>query len=103
MISESVQSRLSNFFSMRFEMQDGQTQGETFPEKYTANPELVCRFTHHPPTPDQMVRYEAIRAKARELAEMIHVLCPQSRELAFAHTNVEQAVFWANAAIARRE
>jgi hypothetical protein len=30
-------------------------------------------------------------------------LCPESRELALASTNLEQCVMWANAAIARNE
>jgi hypothetical protein len=84
-------------------MSDGQTHGETVPETFTQDPELVCRFTYHAPRPDQCERFKAIRQKALELAEMIDGFCPQSRERAFAHTNVEQAVMWANAAIARRE
>ena len=64
--------------------------------------ELQTRFTHHAPKPGQPELYESLIAKAHELAQLIAGLCPESRELALAHTNLEQAVFWANAAIARR-
>ena len=60
-------------------------------------------YTFHAPKADQPQRYEAIRAKARELAELIEKNCPDSREKSLAHTNIEQAVMWANAAIARNE
>lgn len=65
--------------------------------------EIAVRFTYHPPVGDQPARYERLRAEARGLAETIDDLCPESREKAFALTNLEQAVMWANAAIARRE
>ena len=60
-------------------------------------------YTYHAPKADQPQRYEAIRAKARELAELIEKSCPDSREKSLAHTNLEQAAMWANAAIARNE
>lgn len=65
--------------------------------------DLINRFTYHPPRDGQPAKYEAIRATARELAEVIAELAPESRELDLAITNVEQAVMWANAAIARNE
>ena len=64
--------------------------------------ELEIRFTYHPPKEGQPEKYEALRAKALEMARMIRDNCPESRELALALTNLEQAVFWANAGIARR-
>ena len=39
-------------------------------------------YTYHTPKADQPQRYEAIRAKARELAELIEKSCPDSREKA---------------------
>jgi predicted DNA-binding helix-hairpin-helix protein len=39
----------------------------------------------------------------RELAELIEACCPDSREKSLAHTKVEEATMWANAAIARNE
>ena len=60
-------------------------------------------YTYHAPKGDQTARYEKLRAKARELAELIEVCCPDSREKSLAHTKVEEATMWANAAIARNE
>ncbi|MGP3782344.1 Acb2/Tad1 domain-containing protein [Paenibacillus sp. 1A_MP2] len=37
------------------------------------------------------------------MAELIDEQTPKSREQSLAMTNLEQAVFWANAAIARNE
>lgn len=60
-------------------------------------------FTYHPPKEGQPQKYESIRAKAKELAELIVESCPESREQSLALTNLEQSVFWANASIARHE
>lgn len=65
--------------------------------------DLDNRFTYHAPKGDQQQRYEAIRAKQREFAQLIVGMTPISREQALALTNLEQAGFWANAAIARNE
>ena len=60
-------------------------------------------FTYHAPKDGQAEKYEQLRAKAKELAYLLGELCPASRELALARTNLEQSVFWANASIARNE
>lgn len=60
-------------------------------------------FTYHKPFGDQPQRYEAIRAHARALAALIVESTPESREQSVALTNVQQAVMWANAAIAINE
>lgn len=65
--------------------------------------ELTTRFTYHAPKEGQPQRYEEIRNTGRELAELIDAECPESREKEQALVNLEQAVMWANAAIARRE
>lgn len=65
--------------------------------------ELANRFTYHPPTGTQAERYEAIRSRAHEFADFIERTTPESREQSLAMTALEEAVFWANAAIARRE
>lgn len=68
------------------------------------NKETIERnFTYHPPKSDQPAKYEEIRAKAKELALLLNSECPDSREKSLAMTNLEQAVFWANAEIARNE
>lgn len=60
-------------------------------------------FSYHRPFGDQPQRYESIRAKARELAEVVQESCPESREKSLAVTNLQQAVMWANASIAINE
>jgi uncharacterized membrane protein len=60
-------------------------------------------FVYHVPKDDQTERYQALRAKARELAYLVIHSCPSSRETSLALTNLEQAILWANAAIARNE
>lgn len=65
--------------------------------------DLENKFTYHKPFGDQPERYESIRAKAKELAELLLLKCPGSRELSLALTSLEESVFWANASIARNE
>ena len=65
--------------------------------------QIKNNFSYHPPKGDQQQRYETIRTSARELASTIDNLVPDSREKSLAMTNLEQAVMWANASIARNE
>ena len=60
-------------------------------------------FTYHAPKDGQADIYEKLRAKAKELAEMINSVCPDSREKSLAITKTEEAVMWANKAIACNE
>ncbi len=65
--------------------------------------ELTTRFTYHPPGGNQAERYSFIRAEAGDLATLIVENTPESREQSLAITKLEEVVFWANAAIARRD
>ena len=70
--------------------------------------DLKNRFTYHKPIEDQTSRYESIRyeiikASVRLAAEDLNLLCPDSWEKTKAITKLEEAVFWANASIARKE
>lgn len=65
--------------------------------------ELLKRFSYHAPKDDQPARYIALRENARVLATQIIQYAPDSRERSLAITKLEEAVFWANAAIARNE
>jgi hypothetical protein len=58
-------------------------------------------YTYHPPQGDQPERYVKLREQAKTLAAVVVELCPESRERSLALSNLEQAVFWANASIAR--
>ena len=65
------------------------------------NPVIENNFTYHAPKPGQPEKYQALREKAKELAYLITELVPKSREQSVALTDLETAVFWANAGIAR--
>ena len=64
---------------------------------------LENNFTYHRPFGNQSERYELIRSKAKELAEVLVSLCPESRELSVSLTELETSIMWANASIARNE
>lgn len=60
-------------------------------------------FMWHPPFGNQLERYLALRAKAKELAEMMQMFAPPSRELSTALSKVQEATMWVSAAIAINE
>jgi hypothetical protein len=57
-------------------------------------------FTYHKPTADQLPKYEAIRAKAKELAHVIVDSTPASADQTAAIRLLREAVMTANACIA---
>lgn len=69
----------------------------------SAHDQIEQNFRYHSPKADQPARYEALRAKAKELAHQIDEFCPASREKSLALTKLEESVMWANASIARNE
>lgn len=75
----------------------------TYPLTPERDAQLDAAFTYHAPKEDQVGRYFALRAAARDLAYQIVELTPPSREQSLALTKLEEAVMWANAAIARHE
>lgn len=83
------------------------SSGETMPPKYPitdrTDTQIGAAFTYHAPKEDQPPRYSLIRSTAESLARTIVANTPPSREQSLALTNLEQAVMWANAAIARNE
>lgn len=60
-------------------------------------------FTYYPPKEGQPERYSFLRMFGDDLARRLNENCPPSRELSLAMTQLEQVIFWANAAIARNE
>lgn len=60
-------------------------------------------FTYHAPKGDQAARYETLRGQAKNLAIIIHMNCPESREKSLAITKLQECVMFANAAIAINE
>ena len=72
------------------------------PSTVNRDEELIRRFTYHPPKPEQLARYDTLRSIALQFAMTIAELTPSGREQALALTHLEEAVFFATAAIARR-
>jgi hypothetical protein len=66
--------------------------------------DIDTRFTYHPPRDDeQAATYAEIRETFRKLAHWLVSKTPSSREQSLAMTKLEEAVFWANAAVARND
>ena len=65
--------------------------------------EIATRFDYHRPTEEQQDRMAFLRGSFKGLAEELADSTPDSREKSLALTHLEQAHFYANAAIARRE
>lgn len=61
------------------------------------------RFTYHAPDEAAQRKHASIRKEAHEIAEWLNHILPEGREKSLAITHLEEVVFWANAAIARRE
>lgn len=66
------------------------------------NPNLAHRFAYHPPRDEATKdRHEYIRSLLGDAAQVVDSLVPDGREKALAITKLEEAMMWANAAIAR--
>lgn len=63
--------------------------------------DLASRFTYHPPSPEKARRHEQVRNYLCHLAEEFDDSLPDGREKSLVITHLEEAMFWANAAIAR--
>jgi hypothetical protein len=61
---------------------------------------LEDAFVHHPPTKDQIPRYEAIRNGAKDFAKILLDQCATSADRSHALRMVRTAVMFANASIA---
>lgn len=57
-------------------------------------------FSYHPPTAEQLLQYESIRASAREFADVINQVVPESADKTAAIRKLRECVMTANAAIA---
>lgn len=65
--------------------------------------DINWRFEYHPATTEaDMDSHARIRALCGALASALNDVLPDGREKSLAMTNLEQTMFWANAAIARQ-
>jgi len=58
-------------------------------------------FTYHKPTEDMLPKFQKIRGDLKEVADYIADEVPPGREQSIAITKLEEAMMWANAAVAR--
>lgn len=63
--------------------------------------EVRRRFRYYPPTPERANRHIVVRQELRAVAEQLASMLPDGREKSIVVTKLEEAMFWANAAIAR--
>lgn len=65
--------------------------------------DLANRFQYHPPrTETRRTLHEDVRSSCLSLARDLDNLLPDGREKSLAITRLEEAMFWGNAALARR-
>lgn len=62
---------------------------------------LEDRFRYHAPSVQGVARHAQLTAEFLVLADAINEICPPGREKALVLTKLEEAKFWASAAVAR--
>lgn len=64
--------------------------------------ELANRFEYHQPVgTGKIMAHQAVRESLADMAARLNDWLPDGREKALVMTKLEEAMFWANAAIAR--
>ncbi len=70
----------------------------------TPEEDLYNRFSYHPAnTAEKQLAHQSVRSHCLEVAGVFMDYLPDSREKSLAFTKLEEAMFWANAAIARKQ
>lgn len=65
--------------------------------------DIEHRFAFHAaPTQEKRDEHTSVRQSCRSLADHLNHALPEGREKAVVMTKLEEVMFWANAAIARR-
>lgn len=65
--------------------------------------DLLRRFAYHAPDRARAELHEDVRAGIYSLARWLNETLPTGREASLVITHLEEAMFWANAAIARAD
>ena len=65
------------------------------------NQMIEHNFKHHSPSDSKIKSHREVREAAKTLAFVINAMCPDCKETFTAIRKTEEAMFWANAAIAR--
>ncbi len=66
--------------------------------------DIQHRFAYHAPKNDEKRRaHERVRSYLGQVAEEFNQSLPEGREKSLAVTKLEEAMFWANAALAREK
>jgi len=63
--------------------------------------ELDSRFDFHPPSDVRKEKHEGVRDLIKQVATHLNYHLPEGREKQLVMTKLEEAMFWANASIAR--
>jgi len=70
---------------------------------YELQKRIMHNHKHHPPKDSGVAKlHQSVRNVTENAALIISEACPEGRELSIALTKLEEAMFWANAGIARR-
>lgn len=65
--------------------------------------DILNRFKFHPATETTGPQHDQVRTMCLDVAQDLTALLPESREKSLAITKLEEAMMWANAAIARNQ
>ncbi len=64
--------------------------------------DIENRFSYHAPDDDRVRLHGRIREELKMVADFLDAKLPDGREKSLAITKLEEAMFWANASIARQ-
>lgn len=71
------------------------------PREPLTKEEIRERFTYHPPSKEGAEKHGFLSEFFVDLAEQVNDICPEGREKSLVFTKLEEAKFWASAAVAR--
>lgn len=63
--------------------------------------DIAHRTEHHPPDEGAVACHQVVREMTRNALVTLQQVCPRSPERTLAERKIEEAMMWANAAIAR--